>query len=153
MTAELFDAPTKTIKEIKQRIIDLEANEESYLSTMILIWKETQPKAIDTTLEKVFGGTRTEKFLEYLINCEGPKYQNSLKKYNIAFEERQSLIRLLEKRLEAIGELAPKVKRIVELRETTTMSWEKIAEDKEVDLSAKHCIRLYKTKYLGYRSF
>jgi hypothetical protein len=133
-----------TIREINNRIAMLENALEFWLDKKIKAFERTQPKTSDLSKEPVKGGMVENKSDTYLIKCE---------ELDIKINELQDdifcLMRYVEKELERIGAYDPLMKKIIELKENTDMTWEKIGE--YVHYSERQCRRIY-SKYKGTRN-
>lgn len=107
-------------------------------------------KAIDCTKEIVKGGSRVDKFANYVIETEDNKYLELDKKINNIQEQIQNLVMYVENELRRIGEYEPLKKKVIELKEKEGLTWFKIAE--ATHYSDRQCRRIYK-KYKNHRCF
>lgn len=146
---ELQDIENMTVKEINDQIKKLENQENYYYNEMEVIFNKTQPKATNVDKERVQGGTKREnRFLNYTIECEDEYYQKLKEKYFMTQDRKFNLIRYVEEELKRIGEYDPLMKKIVELRETSKLTWEQIGQ--ATNYSERQCRRIYR-KYKNKR--
>lgn len=136
-----------TIKEANDRIKKLENTLELLLNRKELLFTETQPKAVDTTKEKTTGGKREDIILQYLIECDEEELDKAIENVQ---HEIFNLSKYVEAELKRIGEYEPLKAKIIELRQTTTLGWDKIAE--ATNYSERQCRRIYKN-YIEKRYF
>lgn len=147
---DIIDISSMTINQMNNEIKRLNNELDYYLNEKQRIFDKTQPKAGNMSGERVQGGTtREDRFANYVIECDSEEYQQIETKIDDTQNKIFNLTRLVERELRRIGEYDPLMKKIVELRETTKLSWDKIGE--ATGYCGKQCWRIYK-KYKEQRN-
>jgi hypothetical protein len=140
----MIEARDVTIKEANDKIRHLENLKKAKEDERDLTFEKTQPKASNITGERVQGGTtREDKFVNYMIECEDPKYLDLCKEITVIDGLIEIWSQYVENELKLIGQYEPLKAKIIELRQTTTMNWDKIAE--ATLYSVPQCKRIYKS--------
>jgi RNA processing factor Prp31 len=145
MDIQVIDINNMTISEINNEIKRLDNKLYYWLDEKERAFEKTQPKASDIAGERVQGGTtREDKNLCYII-----KNEDIDKKINDIQQQIFHLTKYVENELKRIGEYDPLMKKIVELRETQDMTWNKIAQ--ATNYSDSQCKKIYR-KYKNERN-
>lgn len=135
VTNEIIDI---TIQEANNKIMKLENLLELALSFKEKVFDKTQPKSPNLEDERVDGGERQDKFLQYLITVDEKELdkqiyliQDVLSAYN----------KYVDNELKRIGEYEPLKQKIIRLRDEENKPWRIIAE--ATHYSEKQCRRIY----------
>lgn len=141
-----------TLREARKQIEKLENEIERLLADKELIQKFTEPQAVDTTKIMTTGGSRSDKFLNYVM-LDDEKEIN--KKLDIAYGRKNNLEQWVENELKILNKYNELEKQIVYYKEDYVpknkfqTTWWYIAN--QVNASESTCRRIYK-KYKKQRN-
>ena len=146
-----------TLKEANYELKKLENDYNYYLNEKEQLQCLVYPKATDIKLEKVTGGKREDKLLEYVNLLDVKKIDETL---DYIFKRQQNLIKWIENELKIMLEYGKVESAIIELKETgfirdkgtgkyRELTWEEIAE--KVHWSKSFCRNVYR-KYKKLRN-
>ena len=130
------------LRDIKNKILQLENQAEYYIREKELLFLKTQPRATDLDKMLVDGTASEDKYLKYIIEVEERELDL---KINTLKEKIKNAYKLLEKELKRLDQYNEAVKLIVFYRDLDKMKWEDISQ--KVHYSESHCRYIYsKTK-------
>lgn len=138
-----------TIKSANEKIKHLENIKRVKETERDITFDKTQPKAVDTTRTIVQGGTREDRYVQYVIELEQPKYLKLTQEIEWIKKEINSLSDYVENELKIIGEYEPLKAKIITLRQQNK-TWEQLYELIQGQYSISQCRRIYK-KYIERR--
>lgn len=143
-----------TLKEANKQLEKLENDYEYYLKEKEEIESLVTPKATDIRTEKVDGGKRTDRLLEYIEKMDTKKIDETL---DYIFQRKQNLISWIENELKIMLKYGEVESVIIQLKEKgrlneqgiyEILTWEQIS--KEVHWSKSFCRNVYRN-YKGKR--
>lgn len=126
------------LRDIKNKISQLENQAEYYIREKELLFLKTQPRATDLDKMVVDGTSSEDKCLRYLIEVEERELDL---KINDLKEKIKNAYKLLEKELRRLEQYNEAVKLIVFYRDLDKMKWEDISS--KVHYSESHCRYIY----------
>lgn len=133
-----------TINEARANLEKLESDLEYYLNEKEII--KPLPKASDITLEKVQGGTRSDKMINYVMTLEEKNIDNII---NSLQDRIQNLNEWIERELKILGKYEPLKREIVVLKEESKLTYYQISQ--RVGYSERQVRRIYKLA-VGHRN-
>ena len=133
-----------TIKEANDKIKHLENLRKLKEAERDLVFERTQPKAVNTTKTIVQGGTREDKYINYMIELEDFRYQKLCDDIILLEKETNSLSDYVENELKIIGEYEPLKAKIIKLRHDGK-TWEQLFDLIQGQYSISQCRRIYKS--------
>lgn len=130
------------LSEAKKELERLDNNLEYQLKQKEILFRKTQPGAVDTTKENVQGGKREDKYLNYVETLEEKQINEEIDKI---YAQRNNLERWINTELKIIGEYEPLEQEIITLREVNHLKWRIISI--RVGYSERQCQRIYDKYY------
>lgn len=97
--------------EQKEKYKDAQRLYDSILSEKETLFQRTQPNAVDTSNEKVSGGTQTNTFDAYLIEVEEKKIDQRLSEAKSLMADREKLLRAKREELRSSNEIEDRIYR------------------------------------------
>lgn len=139
-----------TLKEANKQLEKLENDYEYYLKEKEEIESLVTPKATDIRSEKVDGGKRTDRLLEYIEKMDTKKIDETL---DYIFQRKKNLINWIDEELRIMGKYGEIESLIVQLKENTlvedkvtkkyrNMTWEEIG--RKINYNKDHCRKIYR---------
>ncbi len=137
-----------TLKEANKQLEKLENDYEYYLKEKEELESLVTPKATDIRIEKVDGGKRTDRLLEYVEKMDAKKIDETL---DYIFQRKQNLINWIENELKIMLKYGEVESVIIQLKEKgklneqgiyEILTWEQIS--KEVHWSKSFCRNVYR---------
>jgi hypothetical protein len=140
-----------TIREANDKIRHLENLKKAKEDERDVTFEKTQPKSSPMSGERVQGGAiRSDKFADYLIECEEPKYIELCKEIEVIKGLIDIWCEYVENELKRIGEYEPLKAKIIELKDKKGKTWDEVFEYIQGKYSISQCRRIYKD-YTGRR--
>lgn len=131
-----------TLTEVKEQLERLDNELEYKLKEKEILFQKTQPQAVDTTKENVEGGTRSDKYLNYVETLEEKNINVEIDKL---YQRRRNLENWLNNELKILGKYKPFEREIITLREEKHLKWRAISI--RVGYSERQCQRIYDKYY------
>lgn len=131
-----------TLTEVKEQLERLDNELEYKLKEKEILFQKTQPQAVDTTKENVEGGTRSDKYLNYVETLEEKNINVEIDKL---YQRRRNLENWLNNELKILGKYKPFEREIITLREENHLKWRAISI--RVGYSERQCQRIYDKYY------
>lgn len=139
-----------TLNEVKEQLERLDNELEYKLKEKEILFQKTQPQAVDTTKENVEGGTRSDKYLNYVETLEEKNINVEIDKL---YQRRRNLENWLNNELKILGkyneieQLVRYYKEEVQIvdkytRRSRGLTWKEIGE--EIHYSPVWCRKVYK---------
>lgn len=139
-----------TLKEANKRLEKLENDYEYYLREKEQLLAMVMPKATDTTIERVEGGTREDRMIKY-VELEEEKKINDTLEY--IFKKKQNLIQWINTELKILNKYGEVESVIIQLKENgkvrdkysgklREMTWEEIG--RKIGYNKDHCRKIYR---------
>jgi len=118
---------TLTLREANKKLEQLANDYNYWLREKEIIQSIVLPKATDTQIEKVDGGKRTDRMLQYVETLEEKQINETL---NYIFKKKQNLLTWIDNELKRLKKYGEVVALIVQLKENTTKIDEKTKEER-----------------------
>ena len=134
-----------TLKDAQSKLKHLQNQRDYWLREKELKLSGMLPKAISIKEDVVVGGTRIDRYAEYVIKVE--EIDDTLKKLD---KEIANISDYIVGELEAIGMLEPVQKKVVELKLLDNKTWNQISVI--TGLSRDYCRKLFR-KHMNKRYF
>ena len=139
-----------TLTEVKEQLERLDNELEYKLKEKEILFQKTQPQAVDTTKENVEGGTRSDKYLNYVETIEEKNINVEIDKL---YQRRRNLENWLNNELKILGkyneieQLVRYYKEEVQVIDKYTrrrrgLTWQEIGE--KIHYSPVWCRKVYK---------
>lgn len=130
-----------TIKEANNKLEKIDNDIEYWLKEKEIELSKVLPKAIDTTKERVNGGTREDKFLKYAETLEVKQIDDKLDKL---YAQKRNLEDYIEKELHRLGKYREVEQLIVYYKEqcAENYTWNQISQ--KVHYSITQCRNIYR---------
>lgn len=127
------------LKEASNEIEKIDNEIEYWLNEKEIVIGKVLPGALDTSKENVTGGTRTDKFLNYIMKNEKIDYE-----LDKLYARKNNLESYVENELHRLGKYKEVEKLIIYYKEQCleNYTWEEIG--KKVYMSKDNCRKIYR---------
>lgn len=130
-----------TINEANNKLEKIDNDIEYWLKEKELELVKTLPKATDTTLERVNGGKRVDKFLKY---AEAVEVRHIDEKLDKLYAQKRNLENYIEKELHRLNKYREVEQLIVYYKEQCLETYTWIQISQRVYMSPSQCKKIYK---------